>query len=381
MRQLAALILLIPLLGAFATPSIPTQLYSSLVPTKVLATYNSLPKPIQYPQYTTTTGTWLYFPPDTWTSGFFPATLYALNSRKAVCPPTAANALGLADWVTLGRSASTGLVPLEAGNNQGHDQGFLSFPFAEELEINPSNTTAQNAIKAFSKILAARFNPIVGCTRSWDSADPNDFQVIIDNMMNLDLLLKHNHIRDDGSTWHVVEYNSTTGVVIRKRTEQGFADNSTWSRGQAWGIYGFANMYKRTSKVDYLVTARRLAKYFLDNIPADGIVPWDFDAPLIPAPRPADSSAATIASMGLLLLAQVETDPDNAVFYTDSAINITNAITSLAFNEPWQSILSNGTVNKPANNFLTGITYGDYYYIKVGTELVSRGLVNCTSRR
>ncbi|KAH0584385.1 hypothetical protein H2248_009924 [Termitomyces sp. 'cryptogamus'] len=403
MRQLAALILLIPLLGAFATPSIPTQLYSSLVPTKVLATYNSLPKPIQYPQYTTTTGTWLYFPPDTWTSGFFPATLYALNSRKAVCPPTAANALGLADWVTLGRSASTGLVPLEAGNNQGHDQGFLSFPFAEELEINPSNTTAQNAIKAFSKILAARFNPIVGCTRSWDSADPNDFQVIIDNMMNLDLLLNaadltgnttlrtiamthadttiKNHIRDDGSTWHVVEYNSTTGVVIRKRTEQGFADNSTWSRGQAWGIYGFANMYKRTSKVDYLVTARRLAKYFLDNIPADGIVPWDFDAPLIPAPRPADSSAATIASMGLLLLAQVETDPDNAVFYTDSAINITNAITSLAFNEPWQSILSNGTVNKPANNFLTGITYGDYYYIKVGTELVSRGLVNCTSRR
>lgn len=135
MRISATLTLLAPFLGAFATPSIPTQLYSPLIPQKVLATYNALPKPIRYPQYTTTTGTWLYFSPDTWTSGFFPATLYALNSRKAVCPANPANALALANWVTLGRSASTGLVPLEGGNNQGHDQGFLSFPFAEELEM------------------------------------------------------------------------------------------------------------------------------------------------------------------------------------------------------------------------------------------------------
>ncbi|KAG6836568.1 hypothetical protein H0H93_006672 [Arthromyces matolae] len=416
MRQSVAFPLLCCLLGALANPSVPPELFSPLVPQKVLSTYNALPKPVQYPQYTTTTGQWLYFSPDTWTSGFFPATPYALNSRKAVCPPTDANGLSIADWLTLGRSASTGLIPLEAGNHQGHDQGFLSFPFAEELAVNAQNETAQTAIKAFSQLLAARFNPVVGCTRSWDTTDPTDFQVIIDNMMNLDVLLNaaeltgndtlraiamthadttmKNHIRDNGklrtiheqtlcpdhdcSTWHVIEYNSTTGVVIKKRTAQGYADNSTWSRGQAWGIYGFSNMYKRTQKPDYLTTARRLANYFITNIPSDGIVPWDFNAPLVPAPRPADSSAATIASMALLLLAQVETDKKNADYYTQAAINITSAITKLAWNEPWQSILSNGTVNAPANNLLTGTAYGDYYFIKVGTELISRGLAKCT---
>ncbi|KAG6919912.1 hypothetical protein DXG01_013261 [Tephrocybe rancida] len=379
MFQSLPLLLLLSILGASAAPSPPAQLYSPVIPKKILATFKALPNPVKYPQYTTTTGTWQYFSPDTWTSGFFPATPYALNERKSVCPATPANALGLADWLSLGRAASTGLVPLEAGNGQGHDQGFLSFPFVEELAVNPGNATAQTAVKAFAKLLAARFNPVVGCTRSWDASDPTDFQVIIDNMMNLDVLfhaadltgnatlrniaITHsdttmkNHIRADGSTWHVVEYNSTTGAVIKKRTAQGFSDSSTWSRGQAWGIYGFANMYRLTQNNDYLLTARRLAKYFLDNIPADGIVPWDFNAPLTPAPRPADSSAATIAATGLLLLAKVETSQTNADYYTNSAINITSAITTLAWNEPWQSLLSNGTVNKPANNALTGTVY------------------------
>jgi len=186
-----------------------------------------------------------------------------------------------------------------------------------------------------------------------------------------------NHIRSDGSTWHVVEYNSTTGLVIRKRTAQGYSDNSTWSRGQAWGIYGFTNMFKRTGNTDYLVTARRLATYFLDNLPADGIVPWDFNAPLTPAPRPADSSAATIVVNGLLLLSQQETTAEAKNQWTDAALQILTNITTLAWNPPWQSLLSNGTVNEPANNLFTGIVYGDYYYIRAGNELVTMGLASC----
>jgi rhamnogalacturonyl hydrolase YesR len=248
-------------------------------------------------------------------------------------------------------------------------------------------------------MLAARFSPVVGCTRSWDASDPTDFQVIIDNMMNLEVLFHSadltgnstlreiakthanttmkNHIRSDGSTWHVVEYNSTTGNVIKKRTAQGFADNSTWSRGQAWGIYGFANMHRLTGDSNYLATSRRLATYFLNNIPSDGIVPWDFNAPLAPPPRPADSSAATIAVNGLLLLAQQETDATAKQQWIDAALAILNNITKLAWNPSWQSLLSNGTVNWPANNFLTGIVYGDYYYIKAGNELVKMGLASC----
>lgn len=152
------------------------------------------------------------------------------------------------------------------------------------LFSNPSNQTAKTAVNAFAKLLANRYNAVVGATRSWDTADPTDFQVclhhaksnnlltsslkvIIDNMMNLEVLfhaetltgnstfrkiaIAHadttmkNHIRTDGwrfpsrnkkksftllfmilgSTWHVIEYNSTTGAVIKKRTAQGFSDS------------------------------------------------------------------------------------------------------------------------------------------------------------
>ncbi|KAJ7684560.1 glycoside hydrolase family 88 protein [Mycena polygramma] len=395
-------ILLLPVLAPLvASWTVPAQLFSNLIPQKVLATAKSLPAPIQYPQYTdTSAGHWLDFAPDTWTSGFFPTTLYALNTRKTLCGATAANGLSAANWLDLGRAASNGLIPLETHNNQGHDVGFLSFPFVEELAINPTNQTALTAVKQFAADLAARFNPVVGCTRSWDTADPTDFTVIIDNMMNLEILwvvygltgnttlrdiaVKHadttmkNHIRSDGSTWHVVEYNSTTGAVIRKRTSQGFSDNSTWSRGQAWGIYGFANMYQHTKDPNHLATARRLANYFLTNLPSDGIVPWDFNAPLVPAPRPADSSAATIAANGLLLLGTVETTAAAGKQWTNAAINLLNHITTLAWRPSWQSLLSNGTVNWPANNFLTGIVYGDYYYVKAGNTLVSMGLAKCS---
>ena len=106
-------------------------------------------------------------------------------------------------------------------------------------------------------------------------------------------LYPFNFTHRPGSTWHLVEYNSTTGLVIKKGTAQGYSDNSTWSRGQAWGIYGFANsvypkkisffwglnnsnnvVFNRTGNIEYLVTARRLATYFLNNLPDDGIVPW-----------------------------------------------------------------------------------------------------------
>jgi len=323
-----------------------------------------------------------------------------LNTRKQLCGATPANGLNMADWLSLGRSASNGLLSLNANNGIGHDVGFISFPFVEELVVNPKNQTAINAVNNFATMLAARFNPVVGCTRSWDTSDPTDFQVIIDNMMNLEVLFHSadltgnstlrkiatthadttmkNHIRPDGSTWHVVEYNSTTGLVIKKRTSQGFSDNSTWSRGQAWGIYGFANMHKFTNDSNYLVTARNLATYFLSNLPSDGIVPWDFNAPLIPAPRPADSSAAMIAVNGLLLLAQQETTQAAGQQWIDGAFTIMNKITTLAWKPSWQSLLSNVTVNWPANNFLTGIVYGDYYYIKAGNTLVTMGLASCT---
>ncbi|KNZ75519.1 Unsaturated glucuronyl hydrolase [Termitomyces sp. J132] len=378
--------------------AVPSELYSPLIPQKIQAVFNkSNTNPIRYPQYTDTSGIWQYFSPNMWPSGFFPATLYGLNERNALCPSTPADGLGMVDWLELGRSATGNLVPPEPENTADHDRAFL-ISFLEELAINPGNTTAQAIIVDFAKILADRFNPAVGCTRSSDGSDP--FKVIIDVMMNLEpsiiaanltgnttfyeMAVSHadttmrNHIRDDGgSIWQMVEYNSTTGEVIGKRTIQGYSDNSAWTRGQAWGIYGFANMFKLTGEKKYLKTARRLADYFINRLPGDGIVPWDFDAPLLPAPRAADSSAACIAAAALLLLARYEIDKANMDNYTNSAIQVRYAITSLAWAPSWESLLSNATVNKPAGNALTGSIYGDYYFIKVGNELISRKLVEC----
>lgn len=175
---------LLPTIGTSA-PSPPTELFSPLVAEKVLRTALSPPTPAQYPQYTDrAAGDWLYFAPDTWTSGFFPATLYALHARAQLCRWPAANA---AQWLALGRRWSAAEVPLAADNTVGHDVGFLSYPFVAELAVNPHNATAITAVNRFASDLAARFNPVVGCTRSWDTPNPVDFEVIIDNMMNLEV--------------------------------------------------------------------------------------------------------------------------------------------------------------------------------------------------
>ncbi|OCH85221.1 d-4,5 unsaturated-glucuronyl hydrolase-like protein [Obba rivulosa] len=384
-----------------ATPQLAPaeQLFSPLVAEKIAKVAAAPPNPIQYPQYTDRVeGDWIWFKPDEWTTGFFPATLYAMHKRAQLCPSISGNA---SQWLELGRSWSTGEISLEHNNTLGHDVGFVSYPFMLELGVNSKNATAQTAVIAFAADLAARFNPIVGCTRSWDTADPTDFQVIIDNMMNLqvlfasyeltgnqtlvDIAISHanktmqNHIRPDGGSFHVVEYNATTGAVVARFTSQGYSNSSTWSRGEAWGIYGFSNMFKHTRHLDYLETARRMAAYWIRNTPSDGIIPWDFNAPLVP-PRPADSSAAMIAVNGFLLLAEQEKSVFNesgAIYYTNEALRMLQANTALAWRPEWQSLLANGTVNNPEHNNLTGIVYGDYFFVTAGNQLVELGLASC----
>lgn len=118
----------------FALATIPPELFSPLVTQKVLATAKTPPNPIQFPQYTdATVGNWLLFNPDTWTTGFFPATLYEMNRRQKLCGDK--HGVGSADWVKLGQAWSTGEIPLETKTGVGHDVGFLSFPFIEELKM------------------------------------------------------------------------------------------------------------------------------------------------------------------------------------------------------------------------------------------------------
>ncbi|KAF8609540.1 d-4,5 unsaturated-glucuronyl hydrolase-like protein [Ceratobasidium sp. AG-I] len=393
----------------------PQQLTAPLVATKLSKTAARLPSngAPTYPQFTSLSGSgsWQYFPAATWTSGFFPASLYLMNTRKSVLCKTDSGT-GQTDWLASAERWMQGLDPV-ANPNAGlfgvrHDVGFLSFGWFEALTLNPNNQKAKAAINSYAKFLASRFNSVVGCTMSWNPStqDPSEFKVIIDNMMNLELLIisskltgnatlykmatSHanktmlNHLRPDASTYHVVNYNPKTGAVVWRRTHQGYADSSTWTRGQAWGIHGFATMYKYTNDLKYWVTSRRLAQYYLSRLPSSGVPPWDFDAPV--AGRPSDTSSATIAASGMLMLSRFERSISNttgADYWANAAVRLLSSTVNLAWRtEPnWDSLLSNGTVNNPANppNRNTGIVYGDYYFIKAGNELLSQGLLNCSN--
>lgn len=409
-------LVLAPLLAA-AIPKIPIELYSPLISQKLLETSQKFSASnTVYPQWTTISpsdGKWQFFRTDTWTSGFFPASMILMYERGQMCPD--GSLVSQQDATTnldQGRTWSVPLTGLETTNNVKHDVGFISFPFWEELKINPANATAANHTLAFAAYLAGRFNPIVGCTKSWDLGTPPEFQVIIDNMINIELFFiaadllgpsdpnysryrfmatSHadhtmvNHIRADGSTYHVVTYNSDTGAVMHQGTAQGYSDSSTWSRGQAWGMYGFTSMYNRTGNATYLDTARRLSTFYINHLPEDNLVPfWDFNAPSTPTP-PRDTSSATIAASAMLFLSQMETRAGNQTgsdLWRDHAISLLYDTAALGFkgqNAGWESILSNGTANNPNFNNNTGLVYGDYYFIKAGNMLLEMGLANCSS--
>jgi len=271
-----------------------------------------------------------------------------------------------------------------------HDVGF-------QLNCSYGNAYRLTGDERFKEVLrdgahsfATRFNPVIGCTRSWDyDGRPWDFPVIIDNMMNLELLLKvgqmydephlceiagiHadvtmlNHFREDGSSWHLVDYNPETGTVNKKQTVQGYSDDSSWSRGQAWGLYGFTMMYQYTSEERYLAHALKVADYLLPRLPEDGVPYWDYDDPDIPdALR--DASAASIMSSALLSLSCFA-DEERAEKYVEAAETIVRTLASSVYlAEPGSNcgfILKHGVgFLKASSEVDVPLTYSDYYFLE-----------------
>ena len=176
-----------------------------------------------------------------------------------------------------------------------------------------------------AKSLSTRFRPNIGCIQSWGSRKGWQCPVIIDNMMNLELLMDvfqltgdssfykiavshadttiKNHFRPDYSSYHVVSYDTITGRVEAKQTAQGAADESAWSRGQSWGLYGYTMMYRETKLDRYLEQAQHIADFLINhpNLPEDKIPYWDFNAPGIPDTE-RDASAGAIMASALIEL-------------------------------------------------------------------------------
>ena len=313
-----------------------------------------------------------------WCSGFYPASLLYLYQQTK-------------DQATYDEAVRMlKLLEKEQFNKSTHDLGFMMFcSFGNANTIVPKPEYKEILINS-AKSLSTRFNPTVGCIKSWDGK-PTEFLVIIDNMMNLDLLfwatkttgdssfykiaVTHanttikNHFRDDNSSWHVINYNSETGGINQKRTAQGAADGSAWARGQVWGLYGYTATYRETKNPVYLNQANKIARFVLDhpNLPADKIPFWDFNAPEIPhALR--DASAASILASALLELSQY-VDAKTSVEYIKVAETILRYLSSPTYKAaPGTNggfLVQHGVGHKPAGTEVNvPLTYGDYYFIE-----------------
>jgi uncharacterized protein YyaL (SSP411 family) len=178
-----------------------------------------------------------------------------------------------------------------------------------------------------------------------------------------------NHFRPDASSYHLVDYDPQTGAVRMKVTVQGFADGSSWARGQAWGLYGYTMMYRETSKPEYLAQARRIADFFMNHprLPADAVPYWDFDDSAIPnAPR--DASAAAITSSALLELAGFVDAASGARYRAFAERQLRSLSSSDYLAAPGENggfLLKHATGHKPAGKEIdVPLNYADYYFLE-----------------
>ena len=328
--------------------------------------------------YFPTTNKYEWSNSDWWCSGFYPGTLLYLY-QQTKDSSLYNEALRILE-----------LLKKEQFNTSTHDLGFMMYcSFGNANIISPSAAYKEILLNS-AKSLATRFSPAVGCIKSWDGK-PNEYLVIIDNMMNLKLLfwatqvsgdssfykiaVTHanttikNHFRADNSSYHVLNYNATTGAVLQKKTAQGYADESAWGRGQAWGLYGYTETYRETKDEKYLQQANKIATFILShpNFPKDKITYWDFNAPNIPAVLRDASAAAIMASAFLELSGYVNKKLAKQYFKTAEIIlkNLSSEKYKATAGTNGGFILKHGLGHNPNKTEIdVPLTYADYYFVE-----------------
>ncbi len=330
-----------------------------------------------YPRALRPGNSWHVVDAKDWTSGFFPGAMWLLYQ-----------ATGKTLWRDWAKAWTAGLTAQRA-NKTTHDIGFIiGTSFGHGYRIT-GDAAYRQVIMTAARTLASRYSPTVGAIRSWDWGRRWRYPVIIDNMMNLGLLFEATrlggpkawrdiaiaharrtmaeHMRADGSVYQLVDFDPATGAVLTKGTYQGHSDESAWSRGQAWAIYGFTAAYRETGDDDFLSAARRAADFYIAHLPDDFVPYWDFRAPNIPKTEK-DSAAAAIAASALLELGALVPDERVRARYRDIAKRTLQALASpnyLALGSLAGGILRHGAGHRPARNEVdVSLIYGDYYFIE-----------------
>lgn len=272
-------------------------------------------------------------------------------------------------------------------NDRTFNLGFLFYPsFVLGYEITKDDYLRKTALEAADTLLIL-FNKKTGFIY-------NDFTInskkvgrtAIDVMPNLPLLwwayeetgedkyfdiayiyskrTIEEFVREDYSTIHVIDFDLGTGDIIRKITEQGYSDDSCWSRGQAWAVYGFVLTYKTSKDEIFLKTAEKLAEYFIENLPEDFVPYWDFNDP---NPLIKDSSAVAITASGLLTLSALSRKEE----FREVTINILNSLCDSYLSEKDEDgIIKHGCFHKPEEIGVDeSLIWEDYFFMEALIKL------------
>jgi len=324
---------------------------------------------------------------DWWTNGFWGGMMWILylQTKNEQYKNTALNAEKMLRKVFEERAI-----------NLHHDVGFMwNITSGVHYRIDGDKIAMNDELLA-AFTLASRFNIKGGYIRAWNnwlSEDNNTGWTIIDCMMNVPLLYRaskivgddrfihiakahadktmENHIREDGSVKHIVEYNPHTGEFVKEYGGQGYGEGSSWSRGQAWALYGFVLSFIHSGEKKYLDTAKKVANYFISCISneKDYLPLCDFRAPKEPVIY--DSTAGCCAACGLIELANC-VDEYEKDLYLDAAVKMLKAITDkfVDFSEDTDSLVLYGT-ERYTSGIHIPIIYGDYFYVEAIYKLIN----------
>lgn len=330
--------------------------------------------------WTPSNGKYKTEPPEGWTTGFFPGSLWYIYAYT-----------GKDEWKKAAEAWTERLLPAKdyTGN---HDMGFMFFcSYGNGIKYGGHGDDYANVIKDASRALATRYSPEMGMIRSWDYPRFMQFPVIIDSMMNLEMMewaakrfgipeyeamavshadkLDANHFRPDETAYHVTDWNPRTGKIYARYAWQGACVEGAWARGQAWCIYGYTMLFRETGRERYLKRAIKMADWILNapNLPEDKIPYWDYHAAKIPD-EPRDASAAAIMASGLLELSDY-VDTASAARYRAFAVEMLLSLSSPEYlaapGECGGFLLKHSTGNLPEDTEIdASINYADYYFLE-----------------
>jgi unsaturated chondroitin disaccharide hydrolase len=189
-------------------------------------------------------------------------------------------------------------------------------------------------------------------------------------------------VRGDGSTSHEGIFDLDSGEFLRQTTHQGWRNDSSWARGQAWALYGFSQVFELTGDLRFLETAERCAEFYIQRTPANGVPPNDWEEPKLrrrlSEGGPYESSAAAVAARGFWHLTGQMANTVQCDRYQNYAYRILDTLCEpefLATNTPgWEGILKHGIYHQRKGLGVDeSVMWGEYFFVDALDQVVGKG--------